>query len=244
MGSSTLNFGKGDKREGRRLEKQILEGIKTTTSQVHRYGKKGDIFKIQGVRFMITSVRTMTLGQTFARNYKKEGCSSPAQFKKIWMKFHRYRDKWPMNTKVYVYGFERAGFAIRETAQSDFAAVNSLLKRTGMLHNALSKAVFSRILSRNGKFCLVATDGEKVVGSVFGFDDVLTLHISKLAVDESYRRRGIGVAMMKELMRRSKKGQKFDFIFLHVAKKNKGAVALYRSLGFEDRNSVHRFMDI
>ena len=107
-----------------------------------------------------------------------------------------------------------------------------------------SKVAFSRILSRNKRFCLVATDGGKVIGSVFGFDDVLTLHVSKLAVDVAYRRQGIGRLLMKELIRRSKKGRKFDFIFLHVAKKNKGAVALYRSLGFEDRNDVYRFMDM
>ena len=73
----------------------------------------------------------------------------------------------------------------------------------------------------------------------------MTLHVSKLAVDKAYRRKGIGRALMEELVRRSKgPGLEIEFVFLHVAKKNKGAVALYRSMGFEDRNRVYRFMDI
>ncbi len=139
----------------------------------------------------------------------------------------------------------KANFVVRETVPGDFAAVNSLLKKAGMLQKGISRVAFSRILSRNKRFCLVATDNSKVVGTVFGFDDVLTLHVSKLAVDKAYRRKGIGRELMEELVRRSKElGLEIEFVFLHVAKKNKGAVALYRSMGFEDRNRVYRFMDI
>ena len=136
----------------------------------------------------------------------------------------------------------KSAFKVRETAPRDYEGVKRLLIETGMV-GKFPKATFSRILDRNRRYCLVAAAKGKVVGSVFGFDDVLTLHISKLAVDESYRRQGVGRLIMKELMRRSKKPG-FDYIFLHVRKKNKGAVALYRSLGFKYRNMVFHFMDI
>ena len=107
MPLSTLNFEKGNRKEGKRLEQWVLKGKKTSTSQVHEYGKKGDIFLIQGVKFRIISVKRMTLKQTFQKNYKKEGCKTPKEFEKIWMKFHKYQDEWPLNTRVYVYSFKR-----------------------------------------------------------------------------------------------------------------------------------------
>lgn len=108
MAHSTLNFGVGNRKAGRMLEGWVLKGRKTSTTQVHRYGKKGDTFLIQGVKFKITSVKRTTLRHSFSTNYRKEGCSSAAGFKRIWLKFHKYQDKWPLSTKVYIYDFKRA----------------------------------------------------------------------------------------------------------------------------------------
>jgi hypothetical protein len=107
MANAKLTFGKGSNNEDFKLKKAILSGKKKVTTRIHNYGKIGDTFDFSGVKFKITSVRKMTLGKALSTQYKLEGCRSPEEFKKFWLRFHIYRDRWPMSTKVFVYHFTR-----------------------------------------------------------------------------------------------------------------------------------------
>ncbi|MCL5430363.1 MAG: GNAT family N-acetyltransferase [Candidatus Marsarchaeota archaeon] len=134
-------------------------------------------------------------------------------------------------------------FAIRETKPQDFTSVKKLLSRAKM-GSTLTKATFERTLIRNGGLCLVAKDGKRIVGTIFGFDDVLTLHLSKLTIDEAYRGHGIGKLLINELINRTKtRNAGISRIFLHVRKNNKAAMHLYKSLGFEV-NKENCLMDL
>ncbi len=102
-----MTFGRGNPKAGKILKKLVLSGKKTSTTQVHRYGNVGDTFTVSKTKFKITKIKTMKLGQALAKYHKKEGFSSPEELKEIWLKFHTYRAKWSMSTRVYVYMFRR-----------------------------------------------------------------------------------------------------------------------------------------
>ena len=78
---------------------------------------------------------------------------------------------------------------------------------------------------------LVAEAGEKVlgyVGMMFVLDEG---YISNVAVAPGYRRRGIGAALITELLRRAE-ALALAFVTLEVRESNVPAAALYESFGF------------
>ena len=78
---------------------------------------------------------------------------------------------------------------------------------------------------------LVAEAGEEVlgyVGMMFVLDEG---YISNVAVAPGYRRRGIGAALITELLRRAE-ALSLAFVTLEVRESNVPAAALYESFGF------------
>jgi len=78
---------------------------------------------------------------------------------------------------------------------------------------------------------VVALDADKVVGyvgsqSVLGWADMMNL-----AVDPSYRKKGIGKGLVNELIAKLKEN-KVTCLTLEVRVSNEPAISLYRSLGF------------
>ncbi len=94
-----------------------------------------------------------------------------------------------------------------------------------------------------GRIFLVAEADSKVVGYVmtriergFGFlkRDLRRLgHIVSIAVHPDYRRRGIGYALMIEVLKRMKELYKADEAYLEVRVSNTPAIKLYEKLGFK-----------
>ena len=78
---------------------------------------------------------------------------------------------------------------------------------------------------------LAATDDNKVVGYV-GMSVVIDEgYIFNVAVTESYRRKGIGSALIRELVTYGKK-HNLCFITLEVRQSNSAAISLYGNFGF------------
>lgn len=79
--------------------------------------------------------------------------------------------------------------------------------------------------------CLCAyTDGE-FSGFLMAFHVLDECHLLDIATEEKFRRRGIGAALICELMKRA--GEKDDsVIYLEVREKNQAARGLYEKLGF------------
>lgn len=79
--------------------------------------------------------------------------------------------------------------------------------------------------------CLCAyTDGE-FSGFLMAFHVLDECHLLDIATEEKFRRRGIGAALIRELMKRAweKDG---SVIYLEVREKNQAARGLYEKLGF------------
>lgn len=79
--------------------------------------------------------------------------------------------------------------------------------------------------------CLCAyTDGE-FSGFLMAFHVLDECHLLDIATEEKFRRRGIGAALICELMKRA--GEKDgSVIYLEVREKNQAARGLYEKLGF------------
>jgi hypothetical protein len=72
-----------------RMATAALEGRKICTSRDEQKGRAGDEFEIQGVRFRIIDVGTMTLQNVREHFYRLEGCESPEDFEILWRSLHR-----------------------------------------------------------------------------------------------------------------------------------------------------------
>lgn len=85
-----------------------------------------------------------------------------------------------------------------------------------------------------GRFNLVATTpAGTVVAYVFSMFFLDEMHVNKIAVDPSMRRRGIAALLMDECFAFARLNGVAS-IALEVRESNEGARALYRTLGFEE----------
>lgn len=90
---------------------------------------------------------------------------------------------------------------------------------------------YEKSRQREGFSCLCAyTDGE-FSGFLMAFHVLDECHLLDIATEEKFRRRGIGAALIRELMKRA--GEKDgSVIYLEVREKNQAARGLYEKLGF------------
>jgi len=119
---------------------------------------------------------------------------------------------------------------IREEAQLLWKKKFSLKKERSWLESQLKE------VKNNRKVYLVAENNGMVIGStevgvsVGRNDHVGILHI---AVKNSYRRFGLGMYLMKEIIKLAKKRLKVKIIKISVFATNKPALGLYKNCGFE-----------
>lgn len=80
----------------------MLTGQKTATTRTKRYGYPGDIFKVFGKVFVLTSVASMQLANVAVDHYREEGFSDPRYFIATWDRLHPRVHFWD-NPKRRVY---------------------------------------------------------------------------------------------------------------------------------------------
>ncbi len=85
---------------------KMLKGIKTCTSRPLKYGDTGNWFSQFGATFKILSVNKYALHHIADNLYKEEGCDSPEEFKRIWIKLHP-RKGWVPNQEVFTHFFRK-----------------------------------------------------------------------------------------------------------------------------------------
>lgn len=87
---------------------------------------------------------------------------------------------------------------------------------------------------------LVAEEDGKVVGYIGSYHCHPEGYVTNVAVAPEMRRRGIGRALVEELIARGK-GLSLSFWTLEVRESNEGAIALYSSIGFKKVGKRPRF---
>jgi ribosomal protein S18 acetylase RimI-like enzyme len=117
----------------------------------------------------------------------------------------------------------------------DFPQVINLWMNAGPgihLRQSDEKEEIAKKLQRDPDLFLVAEIDELIIGSVIGGFDGRRGMIYHLAVDDHYRKRGIGNALMKEVERRMKqKGCIRSYLL--VTRDNMDAVRFYETIGWE-----------
>ena len=122
---------------------------------------------------------------------------------------------------------------IREFIWDDYDAAVALWDRLDMTKpNIDNRAALGACLARNPGLFLVADDGAppRLVGTVIGTFDGRRGYLYHVAVDPEWRRRGVGRALVEEVLRRlwTLGAPK---VTLRVHAQNHEAIAFYRTIG-------------
>ena len=126
-------------------------------------------------------------------------------------------------------------FRIREFTLDDYDAVFAVWQNAGPgvgIGRSDSRAEIAKKLQRDPDLFLVAEDEGKIVGTVIGGYDGRRGLIYHLAVEQAYRKRGIGKLLMDHVEQRlMDKGCLRAFLL--VARGNEEVIDFYNRLGWE-----------
>lgn len=126
---------------------------------------------------------------------------------------------------------------IRRLGYSDLPQVIAVERRA--FPTPWSLAMFVLELSKPSGVCLAASIGDQLAGYLIcsRYDDVW--HLMNVAVDPSLRRRGVGTALLAEMLARAGLGR--DRYTLEVRTSNLGAIKLYERFGFTAAGTRRRY---
>ncbi|MBI4038121.1 GNAT family N-acetyltransferase [Candidatus Daviesbacteria bacterium] len=130
---------------------------------------------------------------------------------------------------------------IRSYTITDYESVKQLLADGGLYYEPFdSPERLSEKISKDPRSILVATEAERIVGTVRLLEDGSMAFIFRLAVNPEYRNRGIGRALMegaeRELFRRG-----YTELNILVEEENPGLHEYYEHQGYEKGN-LYRWM--
>ena len=94
------------------------------------------------------------------------------------------------------------------------------------------KDIFSYICSEDG-MCFTALENNEPIAYVIGRIIAPEGEIYRIAVDEKYRRRGVGYRLLSFALK-TERGRGLESTFLEVRKKNLAARRLYLAYGFRE----------
>lgn len=129
---------------------------------------------------------------------------------------------------------------IRAMREDDYPSVRTLWESCkGMGLNDVDDSLegISRFLARNPTTCLVALEEDRIVGSILVGYDGRRAYVYHLAVDPSYRRRGVGRNLVESaLSQLSELGA--TKVSLVVFSGNDAGNAFWERLGFRERQDL------
>ena len=126
--------------------------------------------------------------------------------------------------------------AIRPLTYSDLPQVSAIERRA--FPTPWSLAMFVLELSKPSGVCLAATEGKRLVGYLVCSRYADVWHLMNIAVDPAARRRGIGSALLSEMLERAGAYEQYT---LEVRPSNAEAIALYERFGFRTAGTRRRY---
>ncbi len=97
-----------------------------------------------------------------------------------------------------------------------------------------SRSMFASELAKPSSICLGAFEGDRLTGYLIISRYVDAWHVMNIAVDPSYRRRGIATMLFQRLFEITADDEQRGYT-LEVRVSNTGAIELYQELGCEPR---------
>ncbi len=134
---------------------------------------------------------------------------------------------------------------VRPMRPTDRAAVAGLGERLFEAYGDYGPALHRWVRHPDVSTLVAATKaglvGFAMVGPVLGPDDRLDVYLFGIAVDEAWRRRGLGGALLDAaVVEAARRGRRWEagLLRLDVAASNTSAIALFRGAGFEDHDAA------
>ncbi len=124
-----------------------------------------------------------------------------------------------------------AARVVRSAEPNDIEAILEIERES--FSDPWSSASFRPLFGRNGVEVLVASENGHVAGFAVAHWAGEEAEIANFAVASPFRRRGIGRALLSEIVGRVRSAGVKE-IWLEVRASNEDAKALYRSFGFEE----------
>ena len=131
-------------------------------------------------------------------------------------------------------------FVLRAYEPHDFAALHRLDQSCFPAGISYSKTTLRYFLTIPSSGCIVAMEGTRIAGFVLTEENPPLAHVITLDVAESYRRKGIGSALLTE----SEKGLAFRgvrHVLLETAIENEPAVAFWQRHGYRIEATMKRY---
>jgi [ribosomal protein S18]-alanine N-acetyltransferase len=125
---------------------------------------------------------------------------------------------------------------IRRLGYSDLPQVIAIERRA--FPTPWSLAMFVLELSKPSGVCLGAVRGGKIVGYLICSRYADVWHLMNIAVDPPARQRGIGGALLEEMLEQAGRGESYT---LEVRPSNTHAIALYERFGFRAAGTRRRY---
>ena len=130
--------------------------------------------------------------------------------------------------------------SLRPYEARDFPALHRLDQACFPSGIAYTKTGLRYFLNLNGAQCLVAEDGERIVGFVLAEENVPLAHIITLDVAASHRRRGIGSDLLRQ-METNLAARGVHAILLETATTNEAGVAFWQRHGYRIEATLKRY---
>jgi N-acetylglutamate synthase len=99
---------------------------------------------------------------------------------------------------------------------------------------------FERFLERNPGLSYVATDQDKIVATILAGHDGRRGYLHHVAVDEKYRRRGIGEALVEKALKELH-DLGIQKCHLFVVERNEAALRFWKLTGWVEREELVMF---
>jgi ribosomal-protein-alanine N-acetyltransferase len=120
-------------------------------------------------------------------------------------------------------------YRIRSAVSADVAPLVEIERRC--FSDPWSETSFREALESPWTFGLVAQDSRGIAGYLIGREVAGTGEVLNLAVDPTYRRRGVARALLRAGLTTLRK-RRVEEVYLEVRESNRSALALYLSSGF------------
>jgi [ribosomal protein S18]-alanine N-acetyltransferase len=125
---------------------------------------------------------------------------------------------------------------IRRLGYADLPQVIAIERRA--FPTPWSLAMFVLELSKPSSVCLAAAEDDSLVGYLVCSRYADVWHLMNIAVDPAAQRRGIGTALIEEMLQRAGPEQPYT---LEVRPSNAPAIALYEQFGFRAAGTRRRY---